>query len=103
MDVQTPEPTATSFFDGTPTTMSNQSFDTPEMVVRGIFRAFDQGKAVAYPGRASVRIATWLPGFCLGLSLSVSRQWQRARWGDITKSGPIVRCGRCRRKRHRAG
>ena len=56
-----PGPTATSFFDGTPTTMSNRSFDTPEMVVRGILRAFDQGKAVAYPGRPSVRIATWLP------------------------------------------
>jgi short-subunit dehydrogenase len=56
-----PGPTATSFFEGTPTTMSDRSFDTPEMVVRGILRAFDQGKAVAYPGRASVRIATWLP------------------------------------------
>src|SRR5260370_42499479 len=56
-----PGPTAASFFDGTPTTMSNRSFDTPEMVVRAILRAFDQGKAVAYPGRANVRIATWLP------------------------------------------
>jgi short-subunit dehydrogenase len=56
-----PGPTATSFFDGTSTTMSDQSFDAPESVVRGILRAFDQGKAVAYPGRASVRIATWLP------------------------------------------
>jgi uncharacterized protein len=56
-----PGPTATSFFDGTPTTMSNRSFDTPEMVVRGILRAFNQGKVVAYPGRANVRIATWLP------------------------------------------
>jgi uncharacterized protein len=56
-----PGPTATSFFDGTQTTVSDRSFDTPEMVVRGILRAFDQGKAVAYPGRASVRIATWLP------------------------------------------
>jgi short-subunit dehydrogenase len=43
--------------------MSNRSFDTPEIVVRGILRAFDQGKAVAYPGRSSVRIATWLPRF----------------------------------------
>src|SRR5258705_11837326 len=56
-----PGRTATSFFEGTPTTISDRSFDTPEMVVRGILRAFDQGKAVAYPGRASVRIATWLP------------------------------------------
>ena len=56
-----PGPTATSFFEGTPTTMSDQSFDTPEMVVREILRAFDQGKAVAYPGRPSVRFATWLP------------------------------------------
>jgi short-subunit dehydrogenase len=56
-----PGPTATSFFEGTPTTMSDRSFDTPEMVVRRILRAFDQGKAVAYPGRPSVRFATWLP------------------------------------------
>ena len=56
-----PGPTATSFFEGTPTTMSDRSFDTPEMVVRSILRAFDQGKAVAYPGRPSVRFATWLP------------------------------------------
>jgi short-subunit dehydrogenase len=56
-----PGPAATGFFDGTPTTMSDRSFDAPEMVVRGILRAFDQGRAVAYPGRASVRIATWLP------------------------------------------
>jgi uncharacterized protein len=56
-----PGPTATSFFEGTSTTMSDRSFDTAEMVVRSILRAFDQGKAVAYPGRASVRIATWLP------------------------------------------
>jgi short-subunit dehydrogenase len=56
-----PGPTATSFFEGTPTTMSNRSFDTPDIVVRGILRAFDQVKAVAYPGRSSVRIATWLP------------------------------------------
>jgi len=56
-----PGPTATSFFEGTPTTMSDRSFDTAEMVVRGILRAFDQGKALAYPGRSSVRFATWLP------------------------------------------
>jgi uncharacterized protein len=56
-----PGPTATSFFDGTPTTMSDRSFDTPEFVVRGTLRAFDQGKAVAYPGRPSVRLATLLP------------------------------------------
>jgi len=56
-----PGPTATSFFEGTPTTMSEQSLDAPEMVVRGILRAFDQGKAVSYPGRSSVRLATLLP------------------------------------------
>jgi short-subunit dehydrogenase len=56
-----PGPTATSFFEGTPTKMSDRSFDTPKVVVRGILRAFDQGKAVAYPGRSSVRFATWLP------------------------------------------
>jgi hypothetical protein len=41
--------------------MSDRSFDTPELVVRGILHAFDQGKALAYPGRPSVRFATWLP------------------------------------------
>jgi short-subunit dehydrogenase len=56
-----PGPTATSFFEGTPTTMSDRSFDTAETVVGAILRAFDQGKAVAYPGRPSVRFATWLP------------------------------------------
>ena len=45
----------TKAFDAaTPTTMSDRSFDTPELVVRGILRAFDLGKAVAYPGRPSV-------------------------------------------------
>jgi short-subunit dehydrogenase len=54
-------PTATSFFDGTATALSAMDMDSSEMVVREILRAFDRGKAVAYPGRLSVRAATWLP------------------------------------------
>ena len=56
-----PGPTATSFFDGTATALSAKDMDSSEMVVREILRAFDRGKAVAYPGRLSVRAATWLP------------------------------------------
>ena len=53
--------------------MSDRSFDMPEMVVREILRAFDQGKAVAYPGRPSVRFATWLPRLLpRGLIVSVA-------------------------------
>ena len=56
-----PGPTATSFFDGASTTLSAKNMDSSEMVVREILRAFDRGKAVAYPGRMSVRAATWFP------------------------------------------
>jgi uncharacterized protein len=56
-----PGPTATSFFDGTATALSAKDMDSSEMVVREILRAFDRGKAVAYPSRLSVRAATWLP------------------------------------------
>ncbi len=56
-----PGPTATSFFDGTATALSARDMDSSEVVVREILRAFDRGKAVAYPGRLSVRAATWLP------------------------------------------
>src|SRR5260370_34806222 len=52
-----PGPTATSFFEGTPTTMSDRSFDAPEMVVRSILRAFDQRKVMAYPRRSRLRFA----------------------------------------------
>jgi hypothetical protein len=47
--------------DGTTTSLSAKDMDSSEMVVREIFRVFDLGKAVAYPGRLSVRAATWLP------------------------------------------
>jgi len=56
-----PGPTATSFFDGTATALSGKDMDSSEMVVREILRAFDRGKAISYPGRLSVRVATWLP------------------------------------------
>jgi short-subunit dehydrogenase len=56
-----PGPTATNFFDGTSTALSEKDLDSSEVVVRKVLKAFDQGKAVAYPGRMSVRAATWLP------------------------------------------
>jgi short-subunit dehydrogenase len=58
-----PGPTATSFFDGTTTTLSAKDVDSSEMVVRHILMAFDHGITVAYPRRLSVRAATWLPRF----------------------------------------
>lgn len=56
-----PGPTATSFFDGVSTSMKDSAFDSAEMVVRCTLRSFDRRKSVAYPGRFSVRAATWLP------------------------------------------
>ena len=56
-----PGPTATSFFDGTSTQMSAKDMDDAESVVRKTLEAFDQKRDVAYPGRMSVRFATWLP------------------------------------------
>ena len=56
-----PGPTATSFFDGTSTHMSPNDMDSSESVVRGTLRAFDRERAVAYPGRRSVRLASLLP------------------------------------------
>src|SRR5260221_216694 len=37
-----PGPTATSFFDGTSTALSEKDFDSSEAVVRNILKAFDQ-------------------------------------------------------------
>jgi uncharacterized protein len=56
-----PGPTATSFFDDTSTRMSRKNMDSSEIVVRRTLKAFEQGRAVAYPGRMSVRLASWLP------------------------------------------
>jgi len=58
-----PGPTATSFFDGTSTNMSSRDFDSSLSVVEKTLASFDRGKSVAYPGRASVRVATWLSRF----------------------------------------
>jgi uncharacterized protein len=58
-----PGPTATSFFDGTSTNMSPNDFDSSLSVVEKALEAFDRGEPVAYPGRASVRVATWLSRF----------------------------------------
>jgi short-subunit dehydrogenase len=41
--------------------MSPKNMDSSEMVVRRTLKAFDQGRTVAYPGRMSVRLASWLP------------------------------------------
>lgn len=56
-----PGPTATSFFDDTSTHMSPKDMDSSESVVRRTLEAFDRRRAVAYPGRIGVRIASWLP------------------------------------------
>jgi short-subunit dehydrogenase len=56
-----PGPTATSFFDGTSTALSEIDLDSSEGVVQKILKAFDQGKPVAHPGRMSVRAATLFP------------------------------------------
>jgi len=58
-----PGPTATSFFEGTSTSMSSRDFDSSLSVVEKTLESFDRGKSVAYPGRASVRAATWLSRF----------------------------------------
>jgi len=55
-----PGPTATSFFNGTSTNMSSRDFDSSQSVVEKTLESFGRGKSVAYPGRASVRAATWL-------------------------------------------
>jgi uncharacterized protein len=56
-----PGPTATSFFGDTSTNMSPKDMDSSESVVKRTLEAFDQRRAVAYPGRMTVRIASWLP------------------------------------------
>jgi short-subunit dehydrogenase len=56
-----PGPTATSFFEGTSTHIVAKDMDSSESVVRRTLDAFDHKRAVAYPGRMSVRLASWLP------------------------------------------
>lgn len=56
-----PGPTATSFFDGVSTNMKDSAFDSAELVARRTLRSFDRKKPIVYPGRFSVRAATWLP------------------------------------------
>jgi uncharacterized protein len=58
-----PGPTATEFFAGTTTTMSEKNMDSSASVVQKTLDAFDQGKKVAYPTRLSVRLGTLLPRF----------------------------------------
>jgi short-subunit dehydrogenase len=56
-----PGPTATNFFEGTSTRMSPDDMDSSESVVKKTLKAFDRKRAVAYPGRSSVRLASLLP------------------------------------------
>jgi uncharacterized protein len=51
-----PGPTATSFFEGTSTHMVAKDMDSSESVVRRTLDAFDHERAVAYPGRMSVKV-----------------------------------------------
>jgi hypothetical protein len=59
--VTCPGPTATSPFDGTSTQMWAIDMDDAESVARKTLEVFDRKRDVAYPGRISVRLATWLP------------------------------------------
>jgi len=95
--------TATSFFEGTPTTMSDRSFDTPEMVVREILRAFDQGKAVAYPVGRAYGSPPGCPGCCPAASLCGSRQWRRKDGLGVTEDRFAARCGQWRTRTLHAG
>jgi len=56
-----PGPTATNFFEGTSTNLSAKDMDSSESVVQSTLKAFEKRKSVVYPGRVSVRMATWLP------------------------------------------
>jgi short-subunit dehydrogenase len=56
-----PGPTATSFFEGTSTQISAKDMDDADSVVRRTLDAFDQKRDIAYPGRMSVRLTSWLP------------------------------------------
>ena len=56
-----PGPTATSFFEGTSTQLSPKDMDDAESVVKRTLEAFNQKRDVAYPGRMSVRLTSWLP------------------------------------------
>jgi len=58
-----PGPTATEFFAGTTTTMSEKNMDSSGSVAQKTLDAFDQGKNDAYPTRLSVRLGTLLPRF----------------------------------------
>jgi uncharacterized protein len=80
-----PGPTATSFFEGVSTKMKGVAFDSAEMVVGRTLRSFDQKKTVAYPGRFSVRVATWLPRL-----LPRSVVGQRCRVGDGQDGSGLV-------------
>jgi hypothetical protein len=46
--------------DGVSTDVSPADMDSSESVANKTLEAFDREKAVAYPGRRSVRMATWL-------------------------------------------
>ena len=56
-----PGPTATSFFDNTATHTSSKDMDSSESVAKRTLEAFDQQRAVGYPGRMSVRLTSLLP------------------------------------------
>lgn len=59
--VSCPGATATNFFEGTSTNLQAKDLDSAELVVQNTLKAFEKRKTVAYPGRASVRLASLLP------------------------------------------
>lgn len=56
-----PGPTATNFFKNTSANLLKNDMDKAECVVKNILKAFEKRKSVAYPGRVSVRLFSWLP------------------------------------------
>ncbi|WP_017573932.1 SDR family NAD(P)-dependent oxidoreductase [Nocardiopsis halotolerans] len=52
---------ATGFFDGTTATMDPRVTDAPDFVARRTIDDLERGRVNSYPGRALMRVMTWLP------------------------------------------
>ncbi len=68
--------------------MKSAAFDNAEVVVGRTLRSFDHKKSVAYPGRFSVRVATWLPRLLPRSVVSALPRRRRARWVWPRKDRP---------------
>jgi short-subunit dehydrogenase len=79
-----PGPTATNFFEGTSTRMSPKDMDSLESIVRKTLKAFDQKRAVPYPGQISVRITSLLPTLFLRALIARIAGMQPPKWVWMT-------------------